>query len=161
MSWTKRQLIDQAFEEIGLPPWVYDILPEQYQSSLRRLDAYVASINANGVRIAYPLPNAPNDSSLDQDTGIPDYAAEALYFNLACRIAPSLGKAVSAETRQFADMSYNNLLNQTVLPALERQLPRTMPRGAGTKPWRNFNNPFVYGPTTELDAGPDDRLELE
>jgi hypothetical protein len=71
------------------------------------------------------------------------------------------GKAVGPETRQFADMSYNNMANQVAIPTIERQMPQTMPRGQGTKPWRNFNNPFVYAPSKDIQAGSDNNLDFE
>lgn len=161
MGWTKRQFITQAFEEIGLAAYVYDLNPEQLDSALRRLDSMISGWNANGVRIGYPLPNSPQDSDIDQDTGVPDFAIEAIYLNLAARLAPAYGKALSPETKQFADMAYNNLVNQTALPTPERQLPNTMPRGQGVKPWRNFNNPFVYPPQPEILAGSDNAINFE
>lgn len=161
MSWTKRQFITQAFEEIGLAAYVFDLTPEQLDSALRRLDAMIAGWNANGVRINYPLPNSPEDSDLDQPSGVPDSANEAIYLNLAVRLGPSLGKTVAAETRIAADMAYNNLANQVAFPTLERQLPSTMPLGQGPKPWRTYGNPFVNPPQPLLDAGPDGPIEFE
>lgn len=163
MGWTKRQLVTQAFEEIGLAAYVFDLNPDQLNSALRRMDAMIAGWSANGVRIKYSLPASPQDSDLDEDSGIPDFAIEAVYLGLAVRLGPSFGKTISPETKQFADMAYNNMANQVAFPTIERELPRTMPRGSGTKPWRNFNNPFVYGPTTdqEFDAGSDGKVQLE
>lgn len=161
MGWTKRQFITQAFEEIGLAAYVFDLTPEQLDSALRRMDAMVAGWDANGVRIAYPLPVSPEDSDLDQDSGVPDFANEAIYLGLACRLAPSFGKVVSPETKMFADMAYSNMANQVAIPTMERQLPMTMPRGQGTKPWRNFNNPFVNKPEDPLLAGSDGKIDLE
>lgn len=161
MSWTKRQFIEQAFEEIGLAAYVYDLTPEQLQSALRRMDAMVAGWNANGVRIGYPLPSSPEGSDLDQDTGVPDFANEAIYLGLAVRIAPSFGKTVAPETKAFADMAYSNMANQVAIPTPERQLPKTMPRGQGTKPWRNYNNPFIVPPDATVDAGSDGPIDLE
>lgn len=161
MSWTKRQIITQAFEEIGLAAYVFDLTPEQLDSALRRLDAMVGGWNANGVRIAYPLPSSPQDSDLDQDTNAPDFAVEALYLGLAVRLAPGFGKVPSPETKMFADMAYSNMANQVAIPTPERQMPQTLPRGQGTKPWRNFNNPFVYAPSQEVLAGSDNPIDLE
>jgi hypothetical protein len=161
MSWTKRMIITQAFEEIGLAAYVFDLTPEQLQSALRRLDTMVAGWNANGVRIAYPLPVTPEDSSLDDETNIPDFAIEAMFMNLAIRLAPSYGKSISPETRTTADMAFNNMFNQSAIPTPERQIPQTMPRGTGTKPWRNFNNPFVYAPQKEILAGSDNPINFE
>lgn len=161
MAWTKRQFITQAFEEIGLAAYVFDLTPEQLQSALRRMDAMIGGWNANGVRISYPLPSNPEDSALDADSGVPDFANEAIYLGLAVRLAPSFGKTVSPETKAFADMAYSNMANQVAIPTPERQLPQTMPRGAGTKPWRNFNNPFVNRPQDTILAGSDNPIDFE
>jgi len=161
MSWTKRQLITQAFEEIGLAAYVFDLTPEQLNSALRRMDAMVASWNSNGVRIGYPLPTSPEDSDLDQDSNAPDFAIEAICLGLACRLAPGFGKTISPQTQAFADMAYSNMLNQTAQPTPERQMPITMPRGQGTKPWRNFNNPFVAPPDKPVLAGSDNEIQFE
>ena len=161
MGWTKRQFITQAFEEIGLAAYVYDLTPDQMQSALRRLDSMVAGWNSNGVRIGYPLPSSPGDSDIDADTGVPDFANEAIYLGLALRLAPSFGKMVSDQTKSFADLAYSNMANQVALPTPERQMPQTMPRGQGTKPWRNFNNPFITPEPEQVMAGDDGPIILE
>lgn len=161
MGWTKRQFITQAFEEIGLAAYVFDLTPEQLDSALRRMDAMVAGWNANGVRIGYPLPVSPEDSDLDADSGVPDFANEAIYLNLAVRLAPGFGKTIAVETKVGADMAYSNMANQVAIPTHERQMPQTLPRGQGTKPWRNFNNPFVNAPQPAVDAGSDGQIDFE
>ena len=161
MAWTKRQYITQAFEEIGLASYVYDLTPEQLQSALRTLDAMIGGWNANGIRIGYPLPGSPESSDIDADAGCPDFAHEAIYLNLAVRLAGRFGKVVPPELRTYADMAYSNCLNQTAIPTPERQMPATLPRGAGTKPWRNFNNPFANRPEDPLLAGSDGLIDLE
>jgi len=161
MGWTKREFITQALEEIGLASYVFDLTPEQLQSALRRLDAMISGWSASGIRISYPLPINPSASDIDMDSGAPDFCNEAIYLNLAVRLCPSYGKVASPEARKLADLSYGNMINQFALPTLERQLPGTMPRGAGTKPWRNFNNPFVNRPIDQLQAGSDGNIDLE
>jgi len=125
------------------------------------MDAMVGGWNANGVRIGYPLPGYPEASNIDAETGVPDYANEAIYLGLALRLAPGFGKTVSPETKMLADMAYGNMANQVAIPTLERQLPMTMPRGQGTKPWRNFNNPFVNKPEDPLLAGSDNKIDFD
>ena len=75
MGYTKRQFISAAFEEIGLASYVFDLQPEQLESALRRLDAMMADWNAKGIRLGYPLPSSPQDSSLDEETLVPDSAS--------------------------------------------------------------------------------------
>lgn len=159
--WTKRQLIQRAFEEIGLASYVFDLTPEQLESARRTMNAMVGGWDANGVRIGYPFPKDADSDDLDDQCNIPGYAIEAIYLGLALRLAPALGKTVSPETKLFADMAYGNMANQCAIPTPERQLPHTMPRGQGTKPWRNFNNPFINRPPAPILAGSDNPIEFD
>lgn len=158
MGWTKRQFVTQAFEEIGLAAYVFDLNPEQLDSALRRLDTMLASWNAKGIRLGYPLPSSPQDSSLDEQTLVPDSANEAIYTNLAIRLAPGFGKTPSVDTKATAKASYDVLLSLAAMPT-EMQMPSTLPVGAGNKPW-NIDQPFVNRPVDPVLAGRDDPLEF-
>lgn len=158
MGWTKRQFVTQAFEEIGLAAYVFDLTPEQLESALRRLDSMMASWNAKGVRLGYPIPSSPQDSNLDEETNVPDSANEAIYLNLSIRLAPGFGKVVSTEAKSVAKMSYDTLLSRAAFPP-EMQLPGTMPSGAGNKYW-NIDNPFLEGPVDPLLAGEDGPIQF-
>jgi hypothetical protein len=160
MGWTKREFVVQAFEEIGYTSYIYDAMPEQLQSVLRRLDAMMATWNAKGIRIGYPLPSSPNNSDINEQTNVPDAANEAIYLNLAIRIAPMIGKTIQQETKQAAKAAYDALLIKTAHP-LQMQYPGTLPAGAGNKPWRNADNPFLTGPVEPLLAGQDDNIIFE
>ena len=159
MGWTRRQFVEQAFEEIGYASYVYDLEPEQLESAGRRLDAMVASWNGKGIRLGYPLPSSPELASLDTETEVPDYANEAIYTNLAVKLAPTVGKVVSPETKATAKMTYNLLLQNAALP-MEQQFPKTLPAGAGRKPWRDYRDPFVREPKDPLLAGDDGPIEF-
>jgi hypothetical protein len=43
---------------------------------------------------------------------------------------------------------------------MEQQLPSTMPAGAGNKPWRNYDNPFLQRPVDPVLAGQDGQIEF-
>lgn len=158
MTWTKRQFVEQAFEEDGYATYAYDLEPEQLQAAMRRLDSMMATWNGRGIRLGYPMPSSPELGDLDTETGVPDRANEAIYLNLALRIAPIVGKIVSNETKAAAKMAYNVVLQQAAMPD-EMQYPSTLPAGAGNKPWR-YDNPFLRRPTDPLDAGPDGSIEF-
>ena len=160
MSWTKRQYIVQAFEEIGLASYVYDLQPEQLQSAARRLDSMLAVWNGKGIRLGYPIATNPEDIDLDTETGVPDSANQAIITNLGIQLAPSFGKVISQETKVAAKDSYNGLLSRATKP-IEMQLPKTTPRGAGQKSWRYNNSPFIDPPTDPLLAGDDSVLDFE
>lgn len=158
MGYSKRQFITAALEEIGLASYVFDLQPEQLETARRRLDAMMADWNGKGIRLGYPIPSSPQDGSIDEETQVPDSAYEAIICSLGIRLAPSYGKTVMAETKVVAKQGYDILLQRATYP-LEKQLPNTMPSGAGNKPWRVYDNPFVRPPYFPVDAGPDGPIE--
>lgn len=132
MGWTKRQFIAKAFEEIGLGGYDFDINPSQTESAVRRLDGMIAAWNGIGIRLGYPIPGSPENSNIDAESGVPDSANEAIYTNLALKLAPTIGRTPSMETKSTARSSYKILLQRAAQPK-EKQFPGTLPLGAGNK----------------------------
>lgn len=158
MGWLKRELIEQAFTEIGMPPSMFNVTPEDMQAALRVLDAMMATWNAKGLRLGYTLPSSPSTSDIDLDSGLPDLAYEAVYQALAIRIAPSFGKTVSPDTRASAKSAYEAVLLSIAFPP--EQPSRSIPKGAGNKPWRHGNgSPFFSEVAEDIDAGNDAPLD--
>lgn len=159
--WTKQQIIAQAFDELALAGYVYDLDPDQLESALRRLDTMMAQWAAVGIVLGYLLPATPDDSYISSDSGIPDAAVEAVYMNLAVKLAASRGKALTSDTKAAAKRGYDQLLGAAVRAATRQTpMPNTMPRGAGNKPWRGSVNPFFSGPADTLDTDSGDALTL-
>lgn len=158
MSWTKRQFVEAAFEEAGYASYTYDLQPEQLEAALRRLDAMIATWNSKGIKIGYPLPTSPENSDLDTETNVPDKANEAIYTNLAIRIAPTIGKTVSRETKVAARSGYKALINDSTKPE-QMQLPGNMPAGAGNKK-DSFDRPFLEEPSDNIINGPETEVEF-
>lgn len=159
MGYSKCQFVAAAFEEIGLASYAFDLQPQQFESALRRLDAMMASWNALGIRLGYPMPSSPQFSDLDAQSEVPDSANEAIITNLAVKIAPGYGKQVMQDTKATAKETYNTLLSRAAAP-LEQQLPGTMPSGAGNKPWRVYDDPFLRPPVDPVLAGQDGPIEF-
>ncbi len=159
MGYSKRQFVEAAFEEIGLASYVFDLQAEQLESALRRLDAMMADWNGKGIRLAYPVPGSPQNSEIESPSDVPDWANEAVITNLAVRIAPGYGKTVMADTKATARSAYQTLLSRATMPP-EQQLPSTMPAGAGNKPWRTYDSPFIRRPVDPVLVGPDGPLDL-
>ena len=154
MGYSKRQFISAAFDEIGLASYAFDLQPEQFEAALKRLDAMMADWNGKGIRLGYPLPISPQYSDLDAQSEVPDSAFESIICNLAIRIAPSYGKQVMPQTQIAAKSAYQTLLSRATMP-LEMQLPGSMPSGAGNKPWRVYDEPFLRRPIDPVLAGQD------
>lgn len=161
MSWTKREIVQNAFEEVGLASYAFDLQPEQYQAGLRRLDNMMATWNSRGLRIGYPLADSPAGSDLDQDATVTDEAIEAIVGNLAIRLAPMLGKTVSPDTKATARSAYMALLSRRS-QTIEMQIDAgAIPAGQGTKCWRVNGDPFLAQEDRGLTVGPDAVLDLE
>jgi hypothetical protein len=114
----------------------------------------MADWNGKGIRLGYPLPSSPQYSDLDAQSEVPDSAFESIICNLAIRIAPSYGKQVMPQTQIAAKSAYQTLLSRATMP-LEMQLPGSMPSGAGNKPWRVYDEPFLRRPIDPVLAGQD------
>lgn len=145
MSWTKRQLIEQAFNEAGLASYVFDLTPEQLQSALRNLDTMMATWAGKGIDLGYVQPATPGASDIDELTAIPDYATEAVYLNLALRIAPGFGRQLMPDTKTNAKAAYDGVLAVAAMPA-EMQMPGGVPLGAGHKSTLWYGQTFTTDP---------------
>jgi len=158
MAYSKRQYVEAAFAEIGMAGYVFDLQPQDLDQALRRLDAMMAEWNAKGIRLSYPLPSSPQFSDINAESDVPDSANEAIITNLGIRLAASYGKAIMPQTMMVAKQAYNTLLSRATAP-IPQQLPSTMPAGAGTKPWRVYDNPFIRPPVDPVLSGPDGVIE--
>lgn len=158
MSWTKRQLVNQAFEEIGIASYEYDLESEELQSALRKLDIMLAIWNSKGIRIGFPLVGSPENSDLDTESNVTDMAVEAIVLNLACRLAALFGKQLTRETKQYASSSYKSLLSLNAKPN-EMRFPQTLPAGQGQKPWRYYGDEYINDSKDTIDAGNDTDID--
>lgn len=156
MPWTKRQLIESAFEEAGLATFAFDLTPEQLESACRRLDAMMAGLNQQGLQIGYNVSSAPDP---DQDSGLPDGAYEMVMAGLAIRLAPSYGKQISPDTKFAYQRGLDALKVQAAYPQ-NIPIPAGYPVGAGYKPIPGGYSEFVPPQSDTLSAG-DSPLELE
>ena len=153
---TKRQIIEMAYSAVGLAGFVYDLQPEQVESARRMLDAMMASWNARGLRVGWPIPSSPDIGDVDEETNLPDSALEAVYLNLGPLLANMHGKQVTPMYLGMARAAKDTMMISLVKPA-ERKMPGGYPLGAGHK--------SVYGPAWSADpvsviSTGNDELEL-
>ena len=133
MSWTKREIITQAFGELGLASYVFNLTAEELQDAMRRLDTMMGIWTTRNIIFdpVYPQPATYGTGDLEDDTNAPDDALEPMYLNLAIRLAPSFGKTPSPDTRAAAKAGYTTMLGQYVVGA-QVSLKGTI-KGAGAK----------------------------
>lgn len=155
MGYTKRQFIEEAFSEIGIGS-SFDLQPNELESALRKLDAMMATWNSMGIRIGYPIPSSPEDSSLDEETNVPDSANETIFLNLAKRLSNGYGKQVSQTLLVDAKRGFKALLSKTTKP--EEMSLSKLPLGAGYKAHAYGEARYIREQTESIDLGKDDTL---
>lgn len=148
--WTKFQLLDEAFGDIGLASYIFDIEAEEQEKALRQLDMMMSNWGIKGIRVGYQLSQTPDDSSINKDSGLPEYAIEAVTKALAIRLAPKYNKMPSPLLLAQAKESYNTLLTAiSTIP--EVQNTSILPRGTGNRYHGRMNQNF-YQETDDLTA---------
>lgn len=149
MGWTKRQIVEKAFSELALAGYVFDLDPEELDDALTSLDTMMASWSALDVNCGYAFGTSPDDTDLDQDSGLPLIAVEAVYLGLAIKVAATKGKQLRPSTLSGARRAKDALLAWIARQQLRQQQFRTgLPAGAGNKAWRTCNRPFLPIPDT-------------
>lgn len=150
---TKRELIVQGFEEIGIASSAFDLQAEELDTGLRRLNQLMAEWDVHGIRLGFNM-----GGTLNEDSGIPESAIFAVCANLGLRLASSFGKAVSPQTMLEAKKAYDVLVSygQTIP---EYQFPSILPIGRGNR--RATNSQQYFTPQDSLDAGADSEFSFE
>lgn len=134
MGWTKRELIEQAYNLIGMGSNAYTMTPEDYLSGCILMDSLVASWEPK-FSMGYPMADSPRQLNLDAEIKGPPSAPSAIFTNLAILLAPTIGKSVGVEIIRNAESTFEALLASLV--TLEpRSIYDGLPSGEGNKPWR-------------------------
>lgn len=162
MGWTKGDIVRKAFAELALAGWVYDLDPDEIADAMGTLDLLMAEWHSQGLRIAYNMGNGPSGSDESDDSGLPLVAVSAVYLALAVRLSSGKGKALTAATMRATKAAWDALVSrQASNDVREQQYPSGLPRGAGSKPWRTVNRPYMPVPTTTpLLNDPDGGLDF-
>jgi hypothetical protein len=145
MSWTKKQLLDAAFTEIGLQNYAYDVEPEDIQNAIVTMDAMVAEW---GLNLSYHMSGDPSMSNQQEESGLPIWANKAVYQNLAVEIGPTFGKVIPLSLKVSAKRGLATI--QTKCATIPRpQYDPRLPVGQGNKPYIDTTRQF-FKPTDPL-----------
>jgi len=149
--YTKGQIATEAFAELGLAAYAFDLTADELQGAIRRLDSMVSNWEGRGWRLGYALPDSFDKSAPDDESGIADTDALALILNLAVALAPSYGKAVSQETKTAARNAVDAIRSRFAAP-YQQQQSNTMIRGAGNRRSYSRTNFYPVPDTGPLDV---------
>lgn len=143
MAYTIRDLANEMFRELGLANYDFDLDADELQTAKTRMRGLVARWQLkHGIQIGFNFA-----AELEDDSGLSDAAAEAVWLNLAVNVGPGFGKTLKQETKDNAKDALSALLIAAAQPQSMQQ-PRTLPRGAGAKTW-GLTRPFNRPPTED------------
>lgn len=139
---TKRSLVGQAYVEVALNNWEYDIGPEEMDKALTRLDMLAAELKRRGVDIGYNAPAIIGEGALDDELGCPDEAFFGLAILLAKRLCPSMGKKLSQESREALNDAMKAVRACAVQLVPNMRLAHSTPLGSGNRCWPGWPQRF-------------------
>ena len=141
MGWSKRQILNDAFSEIGMAGYLFDLEPEDLQTALNRLDSFIAQWEADGIYTGYLVNDDPDTIDIDGESGIESGLVLPVIKNLAVEIAPSYGKTPAPKTTGDARKGYSIALRTKTVPTKAANVTVT-PAGSGVI--RNTQSDYLY-----------------
>jgi hypothetical protein len=107
---SKGSIVEGAYDFCGLSGDQYERTPEELSKGLRSLNSLMASLKTfKGIDLGYDVP-AYGDGLLEEPSGIPDEASEAVKALLAQRLAPTIGGTLSDDCKAVLSHATNDLL---------------------------------------------------
>lgn len=128
----KRDIIDQAYIEMQINSLSSSPTSEEMSIALRKLESMMLAWTNKGLNLGYIKAERfsnPELEELDEDSGISDADYEAVYINLAVKLAPTYGQ-VPSQLNSFANELYQGLFI-TELPTQRNN--EYMPLGNGDR----------------------------
>jgi len=123
----KSEILDMAFDDCGAAGFAFDRTPEEQSAALRKLNALMLEQPWSLLTYAQPSYGA---GLPEEQSGIPDFAVNAVAQYLALRIAPGMGGTLSPEATKALGRSLLTMQSQlATIPTT--QLPGNTVRGAG------------------------------
>lgn len=124
---TIREIVQDAFEEIGVKTAEVPLTSDELQSGIRRCNDMLTEWDDLGVIFGYaPVLNGDDIVNVDRN------AIGAVKFNLAIRLAPSFQKVVGGALVATAESSLNALMiSSSDLSNIA--YPDTLPLGSGNQ----------------------------
>jgi hypothetical protein len=118
------------------------------------MDAMLAQWSVRGLRIAY---NAPG--GLDDESGVPDWAVEAVVSNLALKVGAMVGKQPMPSMLATAATSYNTVAAVSMSVPERARVNMAVPAGAGNRSEDAWNI-YLPEPVEPITTGGDGPLDL-
>lgn len=120
---------------------------DEYQDFYVAMNRFMASLEANSIRLGYTPVSGPAD-----DVTVPDGALEGIESNMAVRVAPDYGGRVSRELQAMAADGLHTL-RRLGMGRIRGSYPPTLPRGTG-------NEDYPYLESRQFNSSPEGAMWL-
>lgn len=134
------ELITQSLGLILVRSADIPLEPDELQDAITQLNTMMASWN---LPLGYTEVSSPND-----ELTVVSGALDAMTQNLALRLSPQFGVAVSPDLRINAKEAKNDLL-KIVIKVNRSKYPSTLPRGTGNNRFRDR----IFYPASDAEIG--------
>jgi len=148
---TRSLILSRAFGRIALGSYEFDLSPDEKEMARRELTAMLNEWEQEGIALNYVEPDDDANDAVEMTT--PAWADGPIWNNLAVRLAPDFGKAVSPQLSRDARRGYNLAISSTLIIPVESR-PRLGIRGAGDRSrWVNVSGNLGAGGEPVAPAG--------
>lgn len=151
---TKGDIVRQAYIELRISGLTNEATPEDTQIALKKLDSMLLAWTNKGLNLSWNKSDNFVDPDPQEDSGISDADYEAIYVNLAVKLAPAFGKPPT-QLDSFARELYAGLFS-TVLPT--QQNNEYMPLGSGSR--RGACTPVYQESSEPIDVENDGNITI-
>jgi hypothetical protein len=122
----KGDYVDGAYEQMTIWGVTTNATPREVEIALKRLNGLLLHWENQNIFLGWNVgAEDPNDES-----GLPDWAQEAVFTNLAIKLLPVYGRGATLEQKQDAAAAYEAI---TLSCINNMEYPDTMPVGAGNQ----------------------------
>jgi len=129
---TRATILAKAFGRLGITDYEFAVEPDEWADARTALDGMMAEWEGAGIILGYTPSNDDDNDAVLMTT--PAWADQALWNNLALRLAPDFGKTPSPDLKRHAKRGYDLCVAKTiVIPVARRARPAI--RGGGDR-WR-------------------------
>lgn len=151
---TKGDIVRQAFQHLRISGLTNKARNEDTQLALQTLESMLLAWTNKGLNLSWNKSPDFVDPDPQEDSGISDADYEAIYVNLAVKLAPAFGKPPT-QLDSFARELYAGLFS-TVLPT--QQNNEYMPLGSGSR--RGAYTPVYQEANEPIDVENDGNITI-
>lgn len=130
---TRATILSRAFARIGIADYVYAVAPDERADARATLDAMLSEWAESGVDLGHTPGEDDDNDAVAMTT--PVWSDQAVWSNLAVRLAPEFGKTPAGPLIKDARRGYDLAAGKTQMIPTAMQARGSI-RGAGNRYYR-------------------------